>query len=150
MKFNIKILILFFALFWSVSCGDEADSENTEPEIEEVNDLEEDDSTQDDTQLELGDAISSELALQSIIIVSAIVILFGAGSVAFFIYFVPIKLWYEAYLSGVKVSWLALIKMRWQGVPQALVLRTVIKAQNAGYVIKSSELADHYLAQVNI
>lgn len=84
-----------------------------------------------------------------ILLIIAIIIL-GPGTILFFYYFVPLKLWYEAYLSGVKISWWRLIIMRWQGIPQPLILHTLIKAKNAGVTLTAKRLGDHYLAEVDI
>lgn len=74
----------------------------------------------------------------------------GAAIVYFFYAFVPLKLWYEAYLSGVRVSWILLIVMRWQRVPQDKVLNLLIKSKNAGLSLKPKEMSNHYLAGVDI
>jgi len=50
----------------------------------------------------------------------------------FFIAMVPIKLWFNAKLSKVNISWLLLIKMRWQNIPQAKLINLMVTAYNAG------------------
>ena len=112
MKLNIKTLILFFTLFLAVSCSDKTETDSNEPEIEELNNLEEDDftqdETQDETQIELGNSMASDMGWTSILIATVLILILGPGTIGFFIYFVPLKLWYEARLSGVKVSWISL------------------------------------------
>ncbi len=85
-----------------------------------------------------------------IIILIVTLVILGPGLLFFFYYFIPLRLWYEAHLSGVKAPWGHLIKMRFQDVPQSLILKTMIKAKNAGLNLDAKELSEHYLAQVDI
>jgi uncharacterized protein YqfA (UPF0365 family) len=63
------------------------------------------------------------------------------------LYFIPIGLWFTALLSGVKVSLLQLILMRWRKVPPNTIVRSMIEATKAGLAfIKRDELEAHYLA----
>jgi len=63
------------------------------------------------------------------------------------LYFIPIGLWFTALLSGVKVSLLQLILMRWRKVPPTIIVRSMIEATKAGLAfIKRDELEAHYLA----
>ena len=63
------------------------------------------------------------------------------------LYFIPIGLWFTALLSGVKVSLLQLILMRWRKVPPTIIVRSMIEAYKAGLVqVKRDELEAHYLA----
>ncbi len=48
------------------------------------------------------------------------------------LYFIPIGLWFTALLSGVKVSLLQLILMRWRKVPPTVIVRSMIEATKAG------------------
>jgi uncharacterized protein YqfA (UPF0365 family) len=63
------------------------------------------------------------------------------------LYFIPIGLWFTALLSGVRISLLQLILMRWRKVPPNVIVRSLIEATKAGLAsIKRDELEAHYLA----
>jgi uncharacterized protein YqfA (UPF0365 family) len=63
------------------------------------------------------------------------------------LYFIPIGLWFTALLSGVRISLLQLILMRWRKVPPNTIVRSMIEAHKAGLeFIKRDELEAHYLA----
>lgn len=63
------------------------------------------------------------------------------------LYFIPIGLWFTALLSGVRVSLLQLILMRWRKVPPTVIVRSMIEAYKAGLTfIKRDEVEAHYLA----
>ncbi len=63
------------------------------------------------------------------------------------LYFIPIGLWFTALLSGVRISLLQLILMRWRKVPPTIIVRSMIEATKAGLdYIKRDELEAHYLA----
>jgi len=63
------------------------------------------------------------------------------------LYFIPIGLWFTSLLSGVKMSLLQLILMRWRKVPPTVIVRSMIEAYKAGLAqVKRDELEAHYLA----
>jgi uncharacterized protein YqfA (UPF0365 family) len=63
------------------------------------------------------------------------------------LYFIPIGLWFTALLSGVRISLLQLILMRWRKVPPTIIVRSMIEAHKAGLAfVKRDELEAHYLA----
>jgi len=63
------------------------------------------------------------------------------------LYFIPIGLWFTALLSGVRISLLQLILMRWRKVPPTIIVRSLIEATKAGLAhIQRDELEAHYLA----
>jgi uncharacterized protein YqfA (UPF0365 family) len=63
------------------------------------------------------------------------------------LYFIPIGLWFTALLSGVRISLLQLILMRWRKVPPTVIVRSMIEAHKAGLdTIKRDELEAHFLA----
>ena len=47
-------------------------------------------------------------------------------------YFVPVGLWFKALLSGVRISLLQLILMRWRKVPATLIVNEMITGTKAG------------------
>ncbi len=62
-------------------------------------------------------------------------------------YFIPVGLWFSALISGVRISLLQLILMRWRKVPPTIIVRAMIEAHKAGLKnIKRDELEAHYLA----
>ncbi len=64
--------------------------------------------------------------------------------------YIPLGLWYKAVLSGIRVSWWRLIKMRFQEIPQELILKNLIEAKNAGLPLNPQDLMEKYLAEVDI
>ena len=63
------------------------------------------------------------------------------------LYFIPVGLWFSALISGVRISLLQLILMRWRKVPPTIIVRAMIEAHKAGLSqIKRDELEAHYLA----
>lgn len=65
-------------------------------------------------------------------------------------YFIPIRLWFEALLSGVSVSLIQLILMRWRNVPPKIIVRLLVTAQKAGLNLSRNDLEAHYLAGGNL
>ena len=62
-------------------------------------------------------------------------------------YFIPVGLWFSALISGVRISLLQLILMRWRKVPPSIIVRAMIVAHKAGLIqINRDELEAHYLA----
>jgi len=82
----------------------------------------------------------------------------GAGIYIFYIigilillmlilYLVPIGLWFQALVSGVRISLIQLIFMRWRKVPPSVIVRALIEATKAGLgEMKRDALEAHYLA----
>jgi len=63
------------------------------------------------------------------------------------LYFIPVGLWFTALLSGVRISLLQLILMRWRKVPPTIIVRSMIEAHKAGLAfIQRDEVEAHYLA----
>jgi len=63
-----------------------------------------------------------------------------------FLYLIPLGLWFQALVSGVRISLLQLIFMRWRKVPPAVIVRAMIEATKAGLHIGRDDLEAHYLA----
>ncbi len=59
-------------------------------------------------------------------------------------------LWINAQLSGVRISFIQLIFMRWRKVPPAVIVKAMITATKAGISISRNELEAHYLAGGNV
>ncbi len=61
-------------------------------------------------------------------------------------YFIPVGLWFTALVSGVRVSLLQLILMRWRKVPPGVIVNSMIAATKAGLHLKRDDLEAHFLA----
>ena len=61
-------------------------------------------------------------------------------------YFIPVGLWFNALVSGVHISLLQLILMRWRKVPPQIIVRNLIAAKKAGLQLNRNELEAHFLA----
>lgn len=61
-------------------------------------------------------------------------------------YFIPIGLWFQAILSGVRVPLLQLIFMRWRKVPPSVIVNALIEGKKAGLELFHDQLEAHYLA----
>ncbi len=81
-----------------------------------------------------------------------IVALIIVSLLAFWIlsYFVPVGLWFSAVVSGVRVSLLQMILMRFRKVPPSVVVNNLISGTKAGLQISSNDLEVHYLAGGNV
>ncbi len=63
-----------------------------------------------------------------------------------FLYLIPIGLWFQALVSGVRISLLQLIFMRWRKVPPSIIVRAMIEGTKAGVALNRNDLEAHYLA----
>ena len=61
-------------------------------------------------------------------------------------YFIPVGLWFSALVSGVRISLLQLVLMRWRKVPPSVIVSAMIESTKAGLKLSSNELEAHYLA----
>ena len=78
-----------------------------------------------------------------------IIIVIGVASlfaIWLIFYFIPVGLWFKALVSGVKISLLQLVFMRWRKIPPAIIVNSLIAATKAGVVLDRSALEAHYLA----
>lgn len=80
------------------------------------------------------------IGLYIVIIVGALILLW------IILYFIPIGLWFQALVSGVRISLLQLIFMRWRKVPPSIIVGALIESTKAGLVLHSDDLEAHYLA----
>jgi len=62
------------------------------------------------------------------------------------LYFIPIGLWFTALLSGVRISLIQLIFMRWRKVPPKVITNALIASTKAGLKLNRNDLEAHYLA----
>ncbi len=63
-----------------------------------------------------------------------------------FLWMVPIGLWFSALVSGVRISLVQLILMRWRKVPPSVIVNSLIIGTKAGVPLNRNELEAHYLA----
>ena len=61
-------------------------------------------------------------------------------------YFIPVALWFRALVSGVRISLLQLIFMRWRKVPPSTIVGALIEGTKAGLILHRDDLEAHYLA----
>lgn len=62
------------------------------------------------------------------------------------LYFIPIGMWFSAMVSGVRMSLLQLVLMRWRKVPPGTIVSAMIEGTKAGLHLNPNELEAHYLA----
>lgn len=81
------------------------------------------------------------------------ILVIGIGSIVglwILFYFIPVGLWFTALLSGVKISLVQLVFMRWRKVPPQLIVRNMISSTKAGLTVTRDELEAHFLAGGNV
>lgn len=78
-----------------------------------------------------------------IIIVIGVASLFGLWLI---FYFIPVGLWFSALVSGVRISLLQLVLMRWRKIPPAIIVNSLIAATKAGLKVYRDDLEAHFLA----
>jgi len=76
-----------------------------------------------------------------VIVVFAIVI-----AAIILLYFFPVGLWFSALVSGVKISLIQLVLMRFRKVPPSVIVRSLIESTKAGLSLNRNELEAHFLA----
>lgn len=76
------------------------------------------------------------------------VIIAGVSLVLLWIllYFIPLGLWFSAMVSGVRMSLLQLVLMRWRKVPPTTIVSAMIEGTKAGLSLNANELEAHFLA----
>ncbi|MCF8230500.1 MAG: flotillin-like protein FloA [Bacteroidales bacterium] len=78
-----------------------------------------------------------------------IIIAIGLGSIFLLwllFYFIPVGLWFTALLSGVRISLIQLVFMRWRKIPPQVIVRSMIASTKAGLNLTRNNLEAHYLA----
>lgn len=78
-----------------------------------------------------------------VIIAIGVASLFGLWVI---FYFIPVGLWFSALVSGVRISLLQLVLMRWRKIPPAIIVNSLIAATKAGLKLNRNELEAHFLA----
>lgn len=81
------------------------------------------------------------------------IIFFAVGAIIALIvlsYFVPVRLWFTARISNVRVGLVQLVLMRFRKVPPSLIVNALITSTKAGLKITPNEMETHYLAGGNV
>ncbi|MFP4469695.1 MAG: flotillin-like protein FloA [Bacteroidales bacterium] len=78
-----------------------------------------------------------------VIIAIGIASLFGLWVI---FYFIPVGLWFSALVSGVRISLIQLVLMRWRKIPPSIIVNSLIAATKAGLKLNRNELEAHFLA----
>ncbi len=78
-----------------------------------------------------------------------VIIAIGLGAIFliwFLFYFIPVGLWFTALVSGVRISLIQLILMRWRKIPPSVITQSMIASWKAGIKLERDDLEAHYLA----
>ena len=67
-----------------------------------------------------------------------------------FLWLFPVTLWFQALISGVRISLLQLVLMRWRGVSPNTIVMAMVTGTKAGLTLYADELEAHYLAKGNV
>ncbi|MFI3287717.1 MAG: flotillin-like protein FloA [Rikenellaceae bacterium] len=78
----------------------------------------------------------------------SILIIAGASLIGLLIilHYIPVGLWFSAMVSGVRISLLQLILMRWRKVTPSTIVSAMIEGTKAGLKLSPNQLEAHYLA----
>lgn len=82
-----------------------------------------------------------------------VVVAIGLGAIFaiwLIFYFIPVGIWFKALVSGVRISLLQLVIMRWRKVPLTIIVNSLIAATKAGLTLSRNALEAHYLAGGNV
>ena len=74
----------------------------------------------------------------------------GVVALVIILWLFPVGLWFQAILSGVHISLIQLLLMRWRGVSPKTIVMAMIMGTKAGLQLKANELEAHYLAKGNV
>jgi len=84
--------------------------------------------------------MNESLGVLAVMVIGGIILLWVL------LYFVPVALWFSALVSGVRVSLVQLILMRWRKVPPQIIVNAMIASKKAGINLGRDDLEAHYLA----
>ena len=85
--------------------------------------------------------MTTQLIIWIAILVVALIIL---------LWFFPVAIWFQAILSGVRVSLIHLVLMRWRRVNPNTIVMALITGTKAGLKLKANDREAHYLAKGNV
>ena len=75
-----------------------------------------------------------------------VIVLLGVVAIGVLLSFIPVRLWIEAWFSGVRIGMGTLIGMRLRKVSPPRIVRPLIAATKAGLELQVNDLEAHYLA----
>ena len=67
-----------------------------------------------------------------------------------FLWFFPVTLWFQALISGVHISLIQLVLMRWRGVSPTTIVMAMVTGTKVGLKLYANELEAHYLAKGDV
>lgn len=70
--------------------------------------------------------------------------------IIFLFYLIPVGLWFQALVSGVRVNLLQLVVMRFRKVPPSTIVGSMITSHKAGLELTRDDLEAHFLAGGNV
>ena len=85
--------------------------------------------------------MTTQLIVWAAIVIVALIIL---------LWFFPVAIWFQAILSGVRVSLIHLVLMRWRRVNPNTIVMARVTGTKAGLKLKANDLEAHYLAKGNV
>ena len=59
------------------------------------------------------------------------------------LWFFPVTLWFQALISGVRISLIQLVLMRWRKVPPGTIVMAMVTGTKAGLTLDANELEAH-------
>ena len=78
--------------------------------------------------------MTTQLIVWAAIVIVALIIL---------LWFFPVAIWFQAILSGVRVSLIHLVLMRWRRVNPNTIVMALITGTKAGLKLKANDLEAH-------
>jgi uncharacterized protein YqfA (UPF0365 family) len=69
---------------------------------------------------------------------------------SFFMYYIPVGLWFRTIAAGVPLSIGALIRMRIIGIPPSIIVTNLVRSRKAGLALTVDQMQSHYLAGGNV
>ncbi len=85
-------------------------------------------------------AIPTSPAALIVFVIAAVVLLL------LLFYLIPVALWFQAYVSGVKINIVQLVAMRFRKVPPSNIVNAMITSKKAGIILSRDSLEAHFLA----
>ncbi len=84
--------------------------------------------------------------------ITMLLVWIGVGIVGLvvFLWFFPVALWFQAMISGVRISLIQLVLMRWRGVSPSTIVMAMVTGTKAGLTLHPNELEAHYLAKGDV
>ncbi|MDX2193466.1 MAG: flotillin-like protein FloA [Gemmatimonadales bacterium] len=79
-----------------------------------------------------------------------VLVVLGLIALSVFFRFVPIGLWFQAFVSGVRVSFMQLFLMRFRQVSPGAIVNPLINAHKAGLALSADQLESHFLSGGNV